>query len=89
MHPSQAVDVESEYNYYQYSWMKDPEEVSTLNKVALASLAGLIAVCIVLLVATKLLRFIQFFIAKKQYAQIDISVVPDEDEQPFPVEAAN
>ena len=74
LHPSQIIEASSQVNYYKYGWMANVEPTSALNYTALASLAALIAICVYLLVCTKLLRFIQFFLLQKQYKRLNLKI---------------
>ena len=73
-HPAEVADLSSEVNYYKYPWMDDGGELSAINWALLGTFAVIIAVCVYLLAGTKLVKFIQFFLAKKQYKRLKISI---------------
>ena len=54
--------------------MQDPEGASAMNYAAMITFVAIIAVCVYLLVGTKLVRFIQFFLTKKHYKRLTIKV---------------
>ena len=58
--------------------MKESEQVSTVNYVALGSLIVIIAACIYFIVGTKLVKFIQFFLTRKDYEKLNITIKPEE-----------
>ena len=58
MHPSQIHNIGESFNYYTYGWMREQNGASTMNYVALITFVAIIAVCVYLLVGTKLVRFI-------------------------------
>ncbi len=74
LHPSQIIEASSEANYYKYGWMEDAETTSPINYTAIGSIAALIAICTYLLAGTKLLKFIQFFLLKKQYKHLSLKI---------------
>lgn len=78
-HPAEIVDLSSEVNYFTYPWMEEGGGLSAMNWVLLSTFAVIIAVCVYLLAGTKLVKFIQFFLAKKQYKRLEISI---EERQP-------
>ena len=83
-HPSQVLDVNDNFNYYKYGWMKESEQASVSNYVAFGAIIGLSISCIYFFAGTKLLRFIQFFLLKKKYEKLNIKVTrapqADQDE---------
>ena len=67
-HPSQVINIEGTYNYYTYSWMVpegESETVTVENWAWLGAIAGLFAVLLLLVASTRLVKFLQFFLAKK------------------------
>ena len=70
------LDINEDFNYYRYSWMTEPEQVSTTNYMVLGTLAAIIAVIVYFIVGTKLVKFIQFFLTKKQYRKLSIKIKP-------------
>ena len=54
--------------------MRDPEGASAMKYGAMITFVAIIAVCVYLLVGTKLVRFIQFFLTKKHYKRLTIKV---------------
>ena len=76
-HPSQIIEASSQYNYYKYGWMQEPEPTSAMNIAAFLTLLVLVAATGYLLAGTKLLKFIRFFLTKKQYKKLNISLKPD------------
>ena len=61
--------------------MEDTESTSVLNYSALGSMAALIVICAYLLAGTKLLKFIQFFMLKKQYKHLEMRISPSSVQQ--------
>ena len=68
------LDINDNFNYYEYGWMNESEGASVANYVALGSLIGLLGVCVYFVAGTRLLRFIQFFLINKHYANLTIKV---------------
>ena len=62
LHPSQVLDINKDFNYYTYGWMKDPESATASNYITFGSLLLIIAVVLYFITATKLVKFIQFFL---------------------------
>jgi hypothetical protein len=66
--------------------MQDPDQMSATNWAVLGSFAGVIAVLIYLFTGTKLVKFIQFFLTKKQYKRLKFSIsTPDQQDSEAPV----
>ena len=75
-HPSSSFNINGDYNYFTYGWMREAEESPAKNWQLLGALCAIIAVCALLLICTKLVKFVQFFIAKKQYKRINVTIKP-------------
>ena len=65
------LNIEGSYNYYTYSWMQEDQEVTSLNWAWLGVFGGIFAVCFFLIACSKMLKFFQFFMAKRQYEKLD------------------
>lgn len=84
-HPSQVININGQYNYFTYSWMVEADEASAKNYAALGGLSAIIAVCAYLTLGTKLVKFIQFFVTRKQYKRLDYAIkAAADDVTPIP-----
>ena len=71
------------WHYYNYGWMSKTESPSVTNYVAIGTLAVVLVALVYLLAGTKLVKFIQFFLTKKNYKRLDIKVSqkPSEEQE--------
>lgn len=77
MHPSKVIEATNQANYYKYGWMQEAEPTSAMNIAAFMTLLAIVAAIGYLLAGTKLLKFIQFFITKKQYKRLNMNLKPE------------
>lgn len=57
--------------------MQEAEPTSAMNIAAFMTLLAIVAAIGYLLAGTKLLKFIQFFITKKQYKRLNMNLKPE------------
>ena len=80
-HPSQVLDPNLPDNFYRYGWVAPSDTVSATNYAVFGSFAAVIAASIYLVAGTKLVKFIQFFLTKRHYAHLTISVEQPENDE--------
>lgn len=67
--------------------MQEAEPTSAMNISVFCTLIALVLLIGYLLTGTKLLKFIKFFLTKKQYKRLNISLKPDLQSAEVPYEA--
>ena len=73
-HPSEVLDVNDDFNYYKYGWMKESSEANQENYAVFGTINGLSVAIVYFFAGTKLLRFLQFFLLKKKYEGLTFKV---------------